>query len=603
MGVNRFRANLKEVEFTLFESHQLSRVLGKGTYANWGEEEVKMVLAEAYRYATEVAGPLNREGDQHGARLVDGKVITPPGFKAAFDQLLSGGFKSLTAPEAYGGADAPKSLASMVTELTTGANTSLDMYGGLSFGAAELLLHFATEEQKQTYAVPLLAGTWAGTMCLTEPHAGSDLALVSTSAKLGEDGRYRLKGTKIFISGGEQDITDNIVHLVLARIEGDAEGTKGLSLFIVPKKRVEDGSSNDVSCTSIEHKMGIRASSTCVLNFGDNGDCQGELVGGVSGAGIKQMFKMMNFARIGVGVQGLGIASSAYLNAVDYAKERKQGTSLNAADSQERVAIIEHADVRRMLLDMKCRVEGMRALVVATTLHHDLAEVTEDPEEKKHHLGQVELLTPIVKSYCSDQGFRVCETAIQVFGGAGFTADHPVEQDCRDSKIFSIYEGTNYIQAMDLLGRKLPMAQGALVQGWLTAIVQSEKQADATLAETPDPHLERGLATFRTARKALAQSLPGLSGWAMTGRMDLVTLYATRIADVFAKVAVAHLLLASALAAKKADPNYYGQALIDGKSLVFSHFSATQLSTVPAELVQYLSGDNSALEMSEEAFS
>ncbi len=319
------------------------------------------------------------------------------------------------------------------------------------------------------------SGTWGGTMCLTEPHAGSDVGASRTTATKQADGRYLIRGTKIFISGGDHDLADNIVHLALARVEGAPPGTKGLSLFIIPKIRINEGGSlgerNDVLVGPIEHKMGINGSSTCVLNFGESDGCLGELVGTVENQGMPQMFRMMNGARISVGVQGVAVASTAYLNALDYAKDRKQGPNYTQwkDPTAPRVAIIRHPDVRRMLLDMKARVEGIRALIVKLARHQDAVTVFQGKDDQKaaYHQGQVDLLVPLVKAYGSDQAFRVCETAIQTYGGAGYTKDYPVEQYCRDSKIFSIYEGTNHIQAMDLVGRKLGQAGGQNLQAFL----------------------------------------------------------------------------------------------------------------------------------------
>jgi alkylation response protein AidB-like acyl-CoA dehydrogenase len=322
------------------------------------------------------------------------------------------------------------------------------MYPGLAFGAAELIAECGTADHRKRYLERMLDGTWAGTMCLTEPQAGSDVGAAKTTARKNADGTYRLRGTKIFISGGDQDLSDNIIHLVLARVDGAPPGTKGLSLFIVPKFKITAGggvgASNDVHCTSLEHKMGINGSATAVLNFGDSDDCMGELVGGVENAGMSQMFKMMNSARIAVGVQGLGLMAAAYYNALDYAKERKQGANFKywKDPTQPRVAIIEHPDVRRMLLECKAISEGVRMLAVKLASHLDRAKQLGgvDDEKAAYHQGQVELLTPLVKSYASDEAFRLCAQAIQAFGGAGFLKDHPVEQYCRDSKIMSIYE-------------------------------------------------------------------------------------------------------------------------------------------------------------------
>ncbi|RMH36839.1 MAG: acyl-CoA dehydrogenase, partial [Deltaproteobacteria bacterium] len=463
-AVNQYRADLREIRFRLYEQFHLDELLGQPPFEEWDVEAVDMIIDEVYQFACDKIGPTNRVGDEVGCRLVDGKVITPPGFKEAWDALYEAGYRNVSAPEEHGGAGAPFSVGIATEEFLAGANVAFAMYPGLTVGAAELIAAFGTPEQVGRYVHNMFSGKWAGTMCLTEPHAGSDVGAATTKAIKQPDGTYKIEGTKIFISAGDHDLTENIIHMVLARTEGAPPGTKGLSLFIVPRDKLTGGS-NDVTVGGIEHKMGINGSATCVLNFGENGNCVGELVGTEECRGMSQMFRMMNFARIGVGVQGMAVASAAYLAALDYAKERKQGPHVSKwkDPTAPKVPIIQHPDVRRMLIDMKARVEGIRALILKLCAHTDRERLLagKDDEQAAYHKGQVDLLVPIVKAYSSDQAFRVCETAIQVFGGAGYLRDHPVEQYLRDSKIFSIYEGTNHIQAMDLVGRKLPQRGGA----------------------------------------------------------------------------------------------------------------------------------------------
>src|SRR5215468_10726972 len=467
---NQYKSNLRDLSFLLFEQFKLQELLGKAPYANWGKDEVHAVLEEAYAWVQKYLGPYNRSGDEEGCRLVDGQVHVPAGFKEAWKALYEAGWRTLSADEAHGGQAGPFTLAMMVEEFMCGSNTSFNMYPALTQGAADVILTFGTPEQQATYVPNMFNGRWAGTMCLTEPHAGSDVGSASTTATRRPDGKYDIRGVKIFISGGDHDITDNIVHMVLARTPDAPPGTKGLSLFIVPKRRL-GGAPNDVTVGGIEHKMGIRASATAMLNFGDAGGCIGELVGTTEQKGMSQMFHLMNSARIGVGIQSLAIASSAYLNALDYARERKQGSSIKQWKdaTAPRVAIVEHPDVRRMLLDMKARVEGLRALLVKLARHEDahLQWKGKDDAKAAYHQGQVDLLVPLVKAYGSDQAFRICEEAIQTYGGACYTRDYPVEQYCRDAKIFSIYEGTNHIQAMDLVGRKLGQNAGQNLQAFL----------------------------------------------------------------------------------------------------------------------------------------
>ena len=607
-AINRYKADLREIRFVIFEQFKLGELLGKAPFADWGEDEVNLVLDEVYRFSTEVTGPLNTSGDQEGCRLVDGQVQTPKGFKEAWKKLYEAGFKSLSVDADFGGQGAPNTLSALCTELGSGSNTAFDMYPGLTIGAAELIASFGTDEQKQLFCERMFNGTWAGTMCLTESHAGSDVGSAKTNAKKNDDGTYSIKGTKIFISGGDQDLTDNIVHMVLARIEGARSGTKGLSLFIVPKYRVnEDGSrgeSNDVSVVSIEHKMGIKGSSTAVLNFGENDGCRGRLVGSTEHQGIRQMFQMMNFARIGVGIQGLAIASTAYLNALEYAKERKQGANIkNWKDPDApRVPIIEHPNVRRMLLDMKARVEGIRCLIVKAAQHHDRASAIGDgnPEELAYHEGQTEILTPIIKAYSSDQAFAICETALQVLGGVGYTAEMPIEQYTRDAKIFSVYEGTNHIQALDLVGRKLNQRSGANMQALLGDIEKFVKD-NADNAE-----LGPSLKKLGEAQAAVAQSAMQFLTWFQGGEMERVPLNANRFLVMMADLVVGWLLLEGALIAvekqKALTEKDQDWAFYEGKKHAARYFAFNVLPSVAGSAQVIGEGNTSALEIPENAF-
>jgi hypothetical protein len=359
----------------------------------------------------------------------------------------------------------PNVVAMACGEHFTGANCAWMMYPGLAHGAAKMIEEFGTEEQKQLFVKNMYTGKWGGSMLLTEPEAGSDVGNLSTSAVKNADGTYSITGNKIFISGGEQDLTENIIHPVLARIEGAPAGTRGISIFIVPKIWVnEDGSlgdHNDVICTGIEEKMGIHGNSTCSLTLGGKGKCRGLLLG-EENKGMKVMFLMMNEARLGVGLQGFGFATSSYINAVNYAKDRKQGKNLlQMMDANApSVSIIEHPDVKRQLLFMKSLVDGMRGLIYFTSMCFDLAKISHTEEDRERYQCLVEILTPIVKAYCTDKGFDVCVQGMQVYGGYGYIQEYPQEQLTRDCKITSIYEGTNGIQAMDLLGRKLGMKKG-----------------------------------------------------------------------------------------------------------------------------------------------
>ncbi|HEY2732540.1 MAG TPA: acyl-CoA dehydrogenase [Polyangiales bacterium] len=606
--VNRYKADLREIQFVLFEQLKLQELLGKEPFEGWGKEDVELVVPEVYRFACEVSGPINQQGDQEGCKLIDGQVKTPAGFREGWRKLSEAGWGILSAPEEFGGQGAPHTLGSIVSELLSGSNTAFQMYSGLTLGAAELIASFGTDEQKKLFCADMLSGRFGGTMCLTEPHAGSDVGDCSTAATKNADGTYSIRGTKIFISGGDHDLAENIVHMVLARISGAPKGTKGLSLFIVPKRWVspdgEVGESNDVVTASIEHKMGINGSSTCVLSFGENDGCKGFLCGTVENQGMPQMFQMMNGARILVGVQGVAAASSAYLNALQYTKERKQGSSVAAMKDPDapRVPIIEHPDVRRMLIDMKSRVEGIRLLGLTLTSHLDRAHAfaKSDPDRATYHRGQVDLLTPIFKSYATDQGFQVAATAIQAYGGAGFLKDHPVEQYCRDAKIFSIYEGTNHIQALDLVGRKLRQAGGKPLLDFLSDIGRFLE------TNAQHPKFAAGIVELRTAQDAAGKVLMEIAGWGKAGKFDLTALSANRVLEMLAEIAVAWLLLEGAVIADaaltKTDKAHPDHAFYTGKGHAALYYALNVLPGAVAKAHVIAKQDRSALEIPEDAF-
>jgi alkylation response protein AidB-like acyl-CoA dehydrogenase len=586
---NRYKADLRDFSFLLFEQFKLGELLQSERYAAWSEEDVKMVLSGCYDFACKVTGPLNAVGDQ-GCQMVDGQVKTPPGFKEAWNKLREAGWRNVGVSPEYGGQGAPAAVQVLVEELLSGSNTAFNMYPGLAYGAGEIIEHFGTPEQKQRYLARILSGEWGGTMCLTEPHAGTDVGAARTRAQRRPDGRYNISGTKIYISGGDHDMADNIVHLVLARIDGAPPGTKGLSLFIVPKIRVNDdgslGPCNDVSVGGIEHKMGINGSATCVLNFGENEACIGELMGTTEHVGMAQMFQMMNGARIAVGIQGVGVASAAYLNALQYAKERKQGPSIqNWKDATApKVAIIEHPDVRRMLLDMKARVEGIRALAVKLASHRDHFLILQgrDDEKAAYHQGQVELLTPLVKAYGSDQAFRVCETAIQTLGGAGYIKDYGIEQYCRDSKIFSIYEGTNHIQAMDLVGRKMGMHGGMHFMNLVSDV------GKFVAAHVEHPAFSRDLQALGRAQEAFSAAAMKFMGWFQGGRMVMVPLNANRFLEMMSELVVGWLLLEQGVIAHKAlettPKDHPDHAFYRGKVASARYYARNVLPGVNAKL-------------------
>ena len=431
-------------------------------YEDVDGELVDQVLEEAGKFASGVLAPLNASGDQQGSRLENGVVRTPDGFKEAFRQFADAGWNSLPYPEEWGGQGLPITVATAVSEMWHSANLGFSNCPLLTQAGIELLLKLGTEEQRSTYLENLITGKWTGTMCLTEPHAGTDVGALRTKAEKDGD-HYRITGTKIYITFGDHDLADNIIHMVLARLPGAPAGTKGISLFLVPKILVnEDGSlgaRNDLRPVSLEKKLGIHANPTCVMSFGDNDGAVGYLIGEEQG-GMKAMFTMMNSARLAVGLQGLGIAERAYQAAVAYASERTQGMRRsNGAIAPAKIA--EYPDVKRMLMSMRCRIEAMRLLAYEGAFHLDYATRLPPGPEQEQAQGRIDLLIPLIKAWCTDTGFEITSEALQVHGGMGYIEETGIAQHMRDARITMIYEGTNGIQALDLVGRKLPAGNGA----------------------------------------------------------------------------------------------------------------------------------------------
>ncbi len=455
----------KDQRFLLNEVLEVEGLCETEQYADFSKEMFDMILTEAQKLAENEIFPTLVESDRVGCKLEDGQVYVPECFRTPYKLFCEGGWNAMSFSPEVGGQGIPLSVRTAAHEWFS-HNFSFMAYPGTAEGAAHLIEVYGTEEQKTKYMEKMIAGEWGGTMVLTEPGAGSDVGNLSTKAVRQEDGTYLIQGSKIFITAGDSDLVDNIIHPVLARIEGHPMGTKGISIFLVPKYLVNDdgslGRRNDFEIAKIEEKMGIHGSATCAMNFGDNGDCYAELLGEEM-QGMKVMFQMMNEARIGVGLQGFASASIAYLHALQYAKERMQGSSIMEFKNPDapRVPIIEHPDVRRMLLWMKSNTESMRAMGYYCAYLFDLAHTAGNDDDREKWLGLTEVLTPILKAYCSDVAFRVTETAIQVYGGYGFCSEYPVEQFLRDEKIASLYEGANGIQAMDLVARKLGMNKGA----------------------------------------------------------------------------------------------------------------------------------------------
>ena len=483
----------KDMLFALEHIAQMPQIM-QDTAMDLDMDTVAGILDEAAKINQDVIAPTNRVGDEQPSFLKDGKVTTSPGFKAAFEQYVQGGWQGLSHPEAVGGQDLPKLIATTCNEMINGANTSFGLCPLLTDGAIEAVLTAGSDAQKQTYIPRLISGEWTGTMNLTEPQSGSDLALIRSRAEPQADGRYKVFGTKIFITFGDHDYTDNIMHLVLARTPNAPEGIKGISLFIVPKFLInEDGSlgaANDVQTLSLEHKLGIKASPTAVLQFGDNGGALGELVG-EENRGLEYMFIMMNAARFGVGVQGIGIMERAYQKAVQYAKERVQSRPVDGS-AREAVAIIHHPDVKRMLLTMKSTVEACRAMALHTAGLNDIAHRHADEATRAQAQAQFEFMVPLVKGYSTEQSVEMASLGVQVHGGMGFIEETGAAQYYRDARILPIYEGTTAIQANDLVGRKTARDGGAVAEQFCTHI-------DATVAQLQ--------ASAHDALKALAAPL------------------------------------------------------------------------------------------------
>ena len=544
-----YRADLRDVRFVLFDLLHIDELLGTAPFEDLDRETIEQVLDEAEKFAREQLAPLNPVGDQEGCHFADGVVTVPASFKPAYQSFCELGFLAAGAPAEEGGLGLPEAVILAMDELFVSANCAFTNYPALTRACANMLRHWGTPEQKERYLEGLLAGRWQGTMCLTEPGAGSFVGAVRCIARPTDEGDWLLEGTKSFITSSNLDMVDNNIHFVLARTPDAPMGIKGISLFLVEHMRMDADDTivgdNDVRIVGIEEKMGIHGSVTTTLSFGDEGRCHAQLIGTVN-QGLRAMFQIMNEERVQVGLQGQAVGAASYYAALDYARERVQGIPLTirSRDPKDQVAIIEHPDVRRTLLSMKATVEGCRAMLLKAGAHLARARAATDGDTRAYHDAWVELLTPICKSYGSDQGFEVTVLAMQVLGGAGYVRESGVEQLMRDSRIASVYEGTNGIQAMDLLFRKATMKQGALMKAWdgeLQAFIE-EHGEHGTLAGTV-ARLEAGRITFRRLVSGLGRRLA-------QGELDHAALVASAFLRAAGNLMVAWLLVHEAVVAE-----------------------------------------------------
>ena len=593
-----YAAPLRDMQFILHEMLDISKYSNLPGFADASSDVVDAILEEGAKFAGAVLHPLNHSGDKEGCtRHSDGSVTTPKGFKEAYNLYREGGWQGLSADPAYGGQGLPTILGMAVSEMFSSANMAFSMYPGLARGAADAIHAHGTDEQKETYLPRITSGEWGGTMNLTEPHCGTDLGLLKTKASPQPDGTYKINGTKIFISAGEHDLTDNIVHLVLARIDGAPEGVKGISLFIVPKFLVNaDGSLGDrngVSCGSIEEKMGIHANSTCVMNY-DN--ATGWLLGDAN-KGLRAMFTMMNEARLGVAMQGLSVSEVAYQNGAAYAKDRLQGRALKGPAEPEKPAdpIIVHPDVRRMLMDQKAFTEGARAWMYASALKADLHHKSEDEGERQNADDYLGLMTPALKAYLTEKAYWHATNAQQVLGGHGYIAEWGMEQFVRDARITMIYEGANGIQALDLVGRKLPKDGGRALQALIADIDQfvADNQGDEQLKPWLDG-LAASKADLADATQWLMANAFQNPDNAGASSMDYLHLFSlTALAFSWAQMVKTAL-------AKKAEGA--GEAFYDNKLATGRYFLERILPDGKAHLAKLKAGAASMMALPADAF-
>jgi butyryl-CoA dehydrogenase len=552
-----YRAPVPDIVFTMRHVAGLDRAVADGVYGDLTTDLAETILDEAGRFANDVIAPLNREGDKHGVILKDGAVTTAPGWKQAYKAWTEAGWNALPGPADFGGQGLPTLLNSACVEMWNSASMAFGIGPVLTMGAIEALVQHGSEDLKSRYLEKLVSGEWTATMNLTEPQAGSDLAALRSRAEPSGDGTYRITGQKIFITYGEHDLTDNIVHLVLARLPDAPAGTRGISLFLVPKF-LPDGTRNDVRCSGIEHKLGIHASPTCTMIFGDKGGAIGWLVG-EENRGLACMFTMMNNARLAVGLQGVAIAERAYQQALAYANERRQGRAIGAAEGMSPIAV--HPDVQRNLLTMKALTAAARAICYMTAEAIDRAHLEEDPARRRQANERASLLTPVAKAFSTDIGMEVASLGVQVHGGMGFIEETGAAQHFRDARIAPIYEGTNGIQAIDLVTRKLPLSGGNTVRAQIasmrTAVARLLKEATPAFGATA-PRLRDAIESLDRATSFLLQAVSSnAQGEALAGATPYLRLFA--LAQGGAALAEMALAAQAQAAAGDGDPAHAGR--------------------------------------------
>ena len=596
-----FKPPLDDIRLVLAEIGDIGAVCDLPDFDHVDVDTIDGVFDELGRFVAEVIAPTNRIGDEQGCSITDGVVTVPDEFHTAWDQYVASGWGAISQDPEYGGGGFPSSIQTVLTELLATANRSWSMGPMLTIGALDALHAFGDERQKETYIPKMVTAEWSGTMNLTEPQAGSDVGALTTKAVPKDDGSYRIFGTKIFITFGEHELAENIIQMVLARTPDSPPGTRGISLFIVPKYLVADdgspGERNDYTCVSIEHKLGLHASPTCVMSYGESGEGAVGYLIGEEHQGMRYMFKMMNNARLGVGVEGLAVTERALQLAADFALERRQGTAVGAQRG-EQSAIVEHADVRRMLLTMRAYTDAMRCLLYLNSSALDVAGHHPDPETRQAAAERAELLTPISKAWCTDVGVEMASLGIQVHGGYGYIEETGAAQHLRDARISPIYEGTNGIQAIDLVGRKLSLRAGGVMSDLLDEIAA----LDGALEEAGDDfdsirsNLADGLAVFREA-----------TAWIINNGVDdpnEALAAATPYLKMFGQVVGGWLLARLALGARRRlDEGTGDSAHLEGKIVVARFYAEQLLPTARAQLGAVTAGASDLFAMSADGFS